>query len=236
MVSAGSGIEEPNQSQGMHQSRIIFRKDRAEVSSDSSTITYSSNGGKRPPKIYTVAYLSETRNGRFFGTIDANIIYVPHTPSNPENVTYIPSRLKPAEAVVAHNLDQNDFIWQHEPHTIVFKRNNQGEITDAFTPDFFFPELNRYLELTIMKQYLMSHDKNRKVGEARGLGYNVVLYNEKDVLGFIGRKYPHALGWYRKVIEAARHNDQRVETQAKLVEELFLHVLPNYAPPTLTLI
>ena len=41
----------------------------------------------------------------------------------------------------------------------------EGRIVEAFTPDFFLPEQDLYVEITVMKQSLVTR-KNRKLRKA----------------------------------------------------------------------
>jgi len=41
-----------------------------------------------------------------------------------------------------------------------------GRVAEAFTPDFYLPDLDLYLELTTLKQSLVT-DKNRKIRKFR---------------------------------------------------------------------
>ena len=55
--------------------------------------------------------------------------------------------------------------WLYEPRTFVLERDAEGRVTEAFTPDFYLPEQDLYLEVTVMKQSLVTR-KNRKLREA----------------------------------------------------------------------
>jgi hypothetical protein len=70
------------------------------------------------------------------------------------------------ERECAKILDYYGVPWEYEPHTFVLERDADGRIVEAFTPDFFLPEQNLYLELTTMKQSLVTR-KNRKLRRLR---------------------------------------------------------------------
>jgi hypothetical protein len=55
--------------------------------------------------------------------------------------------------------------WQYEPHTFALEDEN-GRVTEAFTPDFYLPEQNLYVEVTVMKQALVTR-KNKKLRKLR---------------------------------------------------------------------
>jgi hypothetical protein len=66
------------------------------------------------------------------------------------------------ELQAARILDYYAIPWEYEPRTFLLDMDDQGNILEAFTPDFFLPELDLYIEVTQMKQSLVT-DKNRKV-------------------------------------------------------------------------
>ena len=63
-------------------------------------------------------------------------------------------------------LDYYGVPWMYEPHTFVLERAEDGRVTEAFTPDFYLPEQDLYLEVTVMKQSLVTR-KNRKLRKLR---------------------------------------------------------------------
>jgi hypothetical protein len=67
-----------------------------------------------------------------------------------------------AERACAQLLDFYGVRWQYEPRTFVLRRDERGRVAEAFTPDFHLPDLDCYLEITTMKQSLVTR-KNRKV-------------------------------------------------------------------------
>jgi hypothetical protein len=79
-------------------------------------------------------------------------------------------------------LDYYGVPWEYEPRTFVLERDEQGQVTEAFTPDFYLPEQDLYLELTVMKQSLVTR-KNRKLRKLRELypDVNVKLFYKRDI-------------------------------------------------------
>ena len=63
-------------------------------------------------------------------------------------------------------LDAYGVPWEYEPRTFVLERDVDGRVTEAFTPDFYLPEQDLYLEVTVMKQSLVTR-KNRKLRKLR---------------------------------------------------------------------
>ena len=72
------------------------------------------------------------------------------------------------ERECAKILDYYGVQWEYEPHTFVLERDAEGRVTEAFTPDFYLPEQDLYLEVTVMKQSLVTR-KNRKLRKLRKL-------------------------------------------------------------------
>ena len=70
------------------------------------------------------------------------------------------------ERECAKVLDYYGVRYEYEPHTFVLERDAEGRIVEAFTPDFFLPEQGLYIELTTMKQSLVTR-KNRKLRRLR---------------------------------------------------------------------
>ncbi len=63
-------------------------------------------------------------------------------------------------------LDYYDVAWAYEPRTFVLEEDADGRVTEAFTPDFYLPEQDLYVEITAMKQSLVTR-KNRKLRKLR---------------------------------------------------------------------
>ena len=76
----------------------------------------------------------------------------------------------PVERELARVFDQHGVRWEYEPHTFVLERDGDGNVTEAFTPDFFLPDLGIYVECTVMRQELTRRKrrKARKVHERSG--------------------------------------------------------------------
>ena len=86
------------------------------------------------------------------------------------------------ELECAKLLDYYGIPWAYEPHTFVLERDENGRVVEAFSPDFFLPEQNLYVELTVMKQSLVTR-KNRKLRKLRERypGVNVKLFYRRDI-------------------------------------------------------
>ena len=71
-----------------------------------------------------------------------------------------------AELECAKVLDYYGVPWEYEPRMFVLETDDAGRVTEAFTPDFYLPEQDLYIELTVMKQSLVTR-KNRKLRKLR---------------------------------------------------------------------
>ncbi len=87
-----------------------------------------------------------------------------------------------AELECAKILDYYGVPWQYEPCTFVLERDEEGRVIEAFTPDFYLPEQRLFLEITVMKQSLVTR-KNRKLRKLRQLypDIRVKLFYRRDI-------------------------------------------------------
>jgi hypothetical protein len=87
-----------------------------------------------------------------------------------------------AERECAKVLDFYGVPWEYEPHVFVLEQDEDGRTTEAFRPDFYLPEQNLYLEITVMKQRLVTR-KNRKLRRLRERypDVNVKLFYKRDI-------------------------------------------------------
>jgi hypoxanthine phosphoribosyltransferase len=86
------------------------------------------------------------------------------------------------EVECAKILDYYGVPWDYEPRTFVLGRDEEGRVTSAFTPDFYLPDQQLYVEVTVMKQSLVTR-KNRKLREVRQQypGVRVKLFYRRDL-------------------------------------------------------
>ncbi len=93
----------------------------------------------------------------------------------------------PAEAEFARLLDFYRIAWSYEPTS--FPLAWEGErVTEMFTPDFYLPEQDLYVELTTMKQSLISR-KHRKIRRFKEVypDANVQLLTRRDYHELLAR-------------------------------------------------
>lgn len=70
------------------------------------------------------------------------------------------------ELETAKLFDYHRIAWEYEPRTFILEQDENGNILEAFAPDFYLPDLDLYVEVTEMKQSLVTA-KNRKVRKLR---------------------------------------------------------------------
>jgi anti-anti-sigma factor len=103
----------------------------------------------------------------------------------------------PAERALARVFDTHGIAWHYEPHTIVLERDENGNVREAFTPDFFLPDLGLYVECTVMRQAHTSR-KRRKVRRAKertGAVIEIMFRRDFERLGLRwGRTEPSEAG------------------------------------------
>ena len=63
---------------------------------------------------------------------------------------------------MARILDFYQVRWEYEPHTFPILWNLDGMVVESFSPDFWLPDLDLYLEMTTLRQKLV-RKKNRKL-------------------------------------------------------------------------
>jgi hypothetical protein len=73
-----------------------------------------------------------------------------------------------SEAELARILDFYQVRWSYEPDTFPIGWSMSGDVVESFSPDFYLPDLDLYVELTTLKQKLV-RKKNRKLRRLREL-------------------------------------------------------------------
>ena len=100
----------------------------------------------------------------------------------PEKVVKTAKFMHESEAEFARVLDFYNIPWQYEPRTFPLHWDSEGRIIEAFTPDFYLPEQNLYVELTTQRQKLV-WKKNKKLRRLRE------LYPEANAKIVYGKDY-----------------------------------------------
>lgn len=73
-----------------------------------------------------------------------------------------------AEEEFARILDFYGIEWKYEPRTFPLKWDERGKVVEAFTPDFYLPRQDLYIELTTLRPQLSTR-KNRKMRRLKEL-------------------------------------------------------------------
>jgi hypothetical protein len=87
----------------------------------------------------------------------------------------------PSEQLFANLLDFYRIEWEYEPRSFALQWDKDGKVVEAFTPDFYLREFDLYVELTTMKQALVTR-KNRKIKLLRAIypHVNIQVFYQKD--------------------------------------------------------
>ena len=101
-----------------------------------------------------------------------------------------------SEAEMSRILDFYAVRWEYEPHTFPILWNLDGDVVESFSPDFYLPDLDLYLEMTTLRQKLV-RKKNRKLRRLRE------LYPELNVKLFYARDFRALMLKYGKLALAA---------------------------------
>jgi len=90
-----------------------------------------------------------------------------------------------SEKLFSEHLDLFDINWIYEPRSFPL-RWGSGAIKMMFTPDFYLPEYDTYIEITTMDQKLITK-KQKKIKLARKLYPQTTfkLINEKEFYNFL---------------------------------------------------
>ncbi|MBV8118030.1 MAG: hypothetical protein JOZ01_08620 [Candidatus Eremiobacteraeota bacterium] len=93
-----------------------------------------------------------------------------------------------SEAELARLFDFYRIPWQYEPRTFPISWNAHGQPIEFFTPDFYLPEYDLYIEVTVAKPIRNSR-KNRKLRLLRSNHphVNVKLFTRRDVERVLAR-------------------------------------------------
>jgi hypothetical protein len=99
-----------------------------------------------------------------------------------------PRFVNQSELEVAKLLDYYGIRWEYEPRSFVLETDEEGRVLEATTPDFYLPDQDLYLEVTTMKQSLVTR-KNRKIRKLRERypDVKVKLFYKRDIERLVGK-------------------------------------------------
>ena len=91
-----------------------------------------------------------------------------------------------SERQFARLLDFYQIEWEYEPRSFDLERNKEGNVVARFTPDFYLPAYDLYIEITTLNQRLVTR-KNRKVRWLRELYPEVrcKVFYQRDYLSLV---------------------------------------------------
>ncbi|MBI3911952.1 MAG: hypothetical protein HY320_13605 [Armatimonadetes bacterium] len=95
----------------------------------------------------------------------------------------------PVEEEFAALLDFYRIPWQYEPRTFPLEWDEAGNLRASFTPDFYLPSEDLYVELTTLKPSLQNR-KNRKIRKIQALypDVRVKLFSRRHIRA-LARQY-----------------------------------------------
>jgi hypothetical protein len=93
-----------------------------------------------------------------------------------------------SERVAAEILDFYRIRWEYEPTTFPIEWDGKHNVVASFSPDFYLPDFDLYIELTTMSQKLVTK-KNRKVRRLKELypDVNIKIFYQKDFRRLLAR-------------------------------------------------
>jgi hypothetical protein len=96
---------------------------------------------------------------------------------NTENIKFAHNSEKEFSKI----LDFYRIKWEYEPKTFTLHFDMEGNPMVSFTPDFYLPDLDLYIELTTLNQKLVTK-KNYKIKKLKELypDINIKLFYKKD--------------------------------------------------------
>jgi hypothetical protein len=93
-----------------------------------------------------------------------------------------------SERQFAKLLDFYGIEWTYEPRTFTLERDRDGRPVQAFSPDFYLPAYDLYIEITTLNQKLVTK-KNRKIRRLRERypEVNCKIFYQRDYLSLVNK-------------------------------------------------
>jgi len=91
-----------------------------------------------------------------------------------------------SERQFAKLLDFYGIAWDYEPRTFTLETDRDGNPVQAFTPDFYLPAYDLFIEITTLNQKLVTK-KNRKARRLQELfpDVSIKVFYQRDYLGLL---------------------------------------------------
>ena len=112
----------------------------------------------------------------------------------PTGAELITEQLPHEQVRFAHNserqfaklLDFYRIAWDYEPRTFTLESDRDGNPVQAFTPDFYLPAYDLFIEITTLNQKLVTK-KNRKARRLQELfpDVSIKVFYQRDYLGLL---------------------------------------------------
>jgi hypothetical protein len=99
-----------------------------------------------------------------------------------DSKTSKPNFAHPSEEAFARILDYYGIEWAYEPRTFILEQDEDGNVLEAFSPDFYLEQQDLYIELTTLRPKLIRH-KNRKLRRLRERypEINIKLFKRRNI-------------------------------------------------------
>jgi hypothetical protein len=128
-----------------------------------------------------------------------------------------------SEAELARILDYYRVRWDYEPRTFPILWNLDGQVVESFSPDFYLPDLDLWIELTTLRQSLVRR-KNRKLRRLRE------LYPDIRIKLFYARDFRMLLLKYGRLDAAASLIGADGQTAAEVASHEHVDAAPVALP------
>jgi hypothetical protein len=105
-----------------------------------------------------------------------------HEPTPSDDVAFAHA----SERQFAKLLDFYQIGWRYEPTSFDLEWDREGNVIQRFTPDFYLPAYDLYIEITTLNQKLVTR-KNRKVRRLRELYPDIQckIFYQRDYLSLV---------------------------------------------------
>ena len=105
-----------------------------------------------------------------------------HEPTASDDVAFAHA----SERQFAKLLDFYQITWRYEPTSFDLEWDRDGNVIQRFTPDFYLPVYDLYIEITTLNQKLVTR-KNRKVRRLRELYPEIQckIFYQRDYLSLV---------------------------------------------------
>lgn len=105
-----------------------------------------------------------------------------------ENKQAKPVFIHPIEEVFSRILDYYGVTWEYEPRTFPLTWDMEGNVVEAFKPDFYLPQQKLYVELTTLRPKLTGK-KNRKLKKIKEMypDINIKLFKRRELRNMMVR-------------------------------------------------